>query len=95
MAAREVSLKHRLENLAARAVLRTALILPYKTRVATVGALFSYVIAPLVGWSRRVHDNLALVAPDMPAREAKAITRAVTNNMGRSLIEVKTARWRY
>lgn len=82
-----VNKKHWLENLALRALIRTALALPYEWRVPFFGGLMRRVIAPLAGYERRILDNLALIWPDMPPERAKAIAHQVSDNVGRSLIE--------
>lgn len=76
------------QNLFARTVLGGALLLPYRFRVALVGKVMSRVVAPIAGWNKRIHKNLAYVYPEMPASERTRIARAVTDNVGRTLIEI-------
>jgi KDO2-lipid IV(A) lauroyltransferase len=45
-------------------------------------------VAPLAGYNRRIRENLALILPDLPTAEVTRITRAVPNNVGRTLIEI-------
>jgi KDO2-lipid IV(A) lauroyltransferase len=61
--------------------------LPYRWRVPLAGWLTSRVLGPLAGYSRRVRENLALVRPDLPAPEVARITRGVTDNAGRNMME--------
>lgn len=83
-----ISLKDRLQNAAARLVLGGALLIPYPARVRTVGWIFSTLVAPFVGWRKRIRDNLALVLPDLPEDQIRRIERNVPNNVGRTLIEI-------
>ncbi len=82
------SVKDKLQNAAARLVLGGALLIPYPARVRTVGWIFSDLVAPFVGWRKRIRDNLALVLPDLPESEIRKIERNVPNNVGRTLIEI-------
>lgn len=83
-----VAFTDRLQNAFARTVLGGALMLPYKTRVTLVGRVFSGIVAPFAGWNTRVQKNLAYVYPEMGAAERARITRAVCDNVGRTLIEI-------
>lgn len=66
--------------------------LPYATRVRTMGWLFSHVVAPIAGWRARIRENLALALPRLPDDKVHRLTRAVPNNVGRSLIEIYSGR---
>ncbi|MDJ0639637.1 MAG: lysophospholipid acyltransferase family protein [Paracoccaceae bacterium] len=77
-----------LVDFGARAILRTALILPYTLRVRLVGFVFSAVLAPLAGWRRRIRSNLKIALPDLPESEVRRIERRVPDNVGRTLIEI-------
>ena len=57
-------------------------------RVALVGSIFSRLVAPIAGWNTRVRKNLAYVYPDMDDAERTRIARAVSDNVGRTLIEI-------
>ncbi len=76
------------QNLAIRGILGLALRLPYAQRVRFVGWVVSRVVAPLAGWNRRIALNLDYVVPDLPTKEVARLKRAVTENAGRSLIEI-------
>jgi KDO2-lipid IV(A) lauroyltransferase len=78
---------HFLVNLAARGLIGLALALPYPWRVAFVGWLMRRVIGPLAGYRQRALENLALIWPDRPEAERKAIAAASLDNAGRTLIE--------
>lgn len=82
------SIRDKVQNVFARTVLGGALLLPYRFRVALVGRVMSYVVAPLAGWRTRIRDNLDHVAPEMPKAERERIVRKVADNVGRALIEI-------
>ena len=69
-------------------MVRLGLALPYRVRVPLVGWLVSRLVAPLAGYNRRIRDNLALVRPDLSPEEVRRMERAVTDNAGRTLIEI-------
>ncbi len=75
-------------NLAIRAVIGAALLVPYRWRVPMVGWLFSRVVAPWAGYDQRVRDNLAHVMPDLPKADVERLAREVPDNTGRTLIEI-------
>lgn len=83
-----MSFADKIQNAFARAILGGALLLPYERRVRLVGRVMSGVVARLAGWNRRVHRNLAYVYPDMPKVERARIAKSVTDNVGRTLIEI-------
>jgi len=75
-------------NLAIRALIGAALLVPYRYRVPMAGWVVSRLVAPLAGYSKRVRDNLAHVMPDLPQTEVRRLMRAVPDNAGRTLIEI-------
>jgi KDO2-lipid IV(A) lauroyltransferase len=79
---------HWLQDRALRALFWGMLRLPYRWRVPLAGWVVSRLVAPLAGYSRRIRENLALILPDLPAAEVARITRAVPDNVGRTLIEI-------
>lgn len=78
----------RLSNGAFRAVMALALALPYRWRVPMTGWVVSRLLAPVLGYSRRVRENLALARPDLSADEVARLARAVPDNLGRTLAEI-------
>jgi Kdo2-lipid IVA lauroyltransferase/acyltransferase len=78
---------HFVVNLAARGLIGLALALPYAWRVGFVGWLMRQVIGPLAGYGQRARENLALIWPDRPDAERRAIAAASLDNAGRTLIE--------
>lgn len=79
-------------NALARTIIGGAMLLPYRTRVRTVGWLVARVVAPMAGWNKRVKTNLAHVMPDMDPAEVKRLMHAVPENAGRTLIEIYSGR---
>jgi Kdo2-lipid IVA lauroyltransferase/acyltransferase len=82
------NLRHWLQDRALRALIWVLLRLPYRLRVPLCGWVLSRVISPLAGYDRRIRDNLALVLPGLPQAEVRRITRAVPDNVGRTVIEI-------
>ena len=74
-------------NLALRALIRLALILPYRWRVPMMGWFSRRLIAPLAGYRRRALDHLAMILPDLPQAERERIADQCCDNAGRTLIE--------
>ncbi|MBU2994685.1 lauroyl acyltransferase [Octadecabacter sp. 1_MG-2023] len=72
---------------ALRGIIRSALALPYATRVRWFGAVIEKVVAPLAGYRKRAEDQLAFIWPDMPEAERRTMAKAVCNNFGRTMIE--------
>lgn len=81
-------LDHWLQDRALRALIWGLLRLPYRVRVPLAGWVVSRIVAPVVGYRRRVRENLALILPDLPRAEVARIARAVPDNVGRTLIEM-------
>jgi KDO2-lipid IV(A) lauroyltransferase len=83
-----VTLRHRIEDLAARLLIGALMLLPYRWRVPLCGWVFAHVVSPFAGYGRRVRENLLLVWPDLPAAEVARMARAVPDNVGRTVIEL-------
>lgn len=88
MTADRLSLRHRFEDAALRALLGLARAVPYRRRIPMMGWVASRIAAPVLGWDRRVRDNLAHVRPDLPASEVRRLVRAVPDNAGRTFAEL-------
>ncbi|WP_415184057.1 lysophospholipid acyltransferase family protein [Phaeovulum sp.] len=82
------TLADRLSNGAFRALIGLMLALPYRFRVPITGWIVSRLLSPLLGYTRRVRDNLALARPDLPSAEVARLARAVPDNLGRTLAEI-------
>ncbi|MEH6521289.1 lysophospholipid acyltransferase family protein [Sulfitobacter sp.] len=83
---------HFLSNLAIVGLIRTALLLPYETRVRMMGIVVQKVIGPLAGYRRRALNNLAMIWPDMPQSQRSEIANKCLNNVGRTFIENYSAK---
>jgi KDO2-lipid IV(A) lauroyltransferase len=86
--ARRAPLRDRLQFWAIRALIGAVLLLPYRLRVPLMGWLVARLVAPALGWTRRIRANLAMIFPQMPQDEIRRLTREVPDNWGRSLIEI-------
>lgn len=73
---------------AVRGLIVCLLALPYRIRVPLCGFVMAQVVAPIAGWRGRIRQNLALVLPDLTAPEIARMTRAVPDNIGRTIIEI-------
>lgn len=62
--------------------------LPYRWRVPFAGWVMRWLLAPVAGFGRRVRANLALIWPDLPPSRMRQISRAVCDNVGRTLAEL-------
>ncbi|NAZ35556.1 lysophospholipid acyltransferase family protein [Rubellimicrobium sp. CFH 75288] len=77
----------RITDGAFRALVATARAMPFERRVPFMGRVARLVAGPLAGYRRRALENLALVWPDRPEAERRAIATACLDNFGRTLIE--------
>ncbi len=84
---REPRLSDRLVDRAFRILIWLARHIPYTARVPIAGWVVSRIVAPLAGYSNRVRENLALVCPELPAKEVERLVRGVSDNVGRTMIE--------
>lgn len=80
--------RYRIQDRLLRGLIWLLLRLPYRWRVPLCGWVVSRIVAPLAGYTRRIRKNLALILPDLPGTEVARITRAVPDNVGRTLIEI-------
>lgn len=78
--------KYYVTGLFLKGVIHAMRLLPYERRIATMGAIVRG-LAPLVGFTKRVRNNLKLTCPEMPEDEVKRICRAVPDNAGRAIME--------
>lgn len=83
---------HYLTNAFIVGLIRLALVLPYKARIAFVGWVVQHVIGPVAGYRARALDNLAMIWPQMPRERRAEIASKCLNNVGRSFIENYSAR---
>ena len=76
------------QNFLARLVLGAALLLPYKVRVPLVGWVVSRIVAPIAGYKTRIAQNLSHAMPGLSEAERRRIMTQVSDNFGRTLIEI-------
>lgn len=82
------NLRHWLQDRALRGMIWGVMRLPYRARVPLCGWAVARIVAPLAGYRKRIRDNLAYVLPDLPQTEVTRMTRAVPDNVGRTVIEI-------
>ncbi|AXI48538.1 lauroyl acyltransferase [Sulfitobacter sp. SK012] len=70
------------------AVIRLLGILPYRWRVPMMGWTMSRIVGPILGYPKRVRDNLTMIFPDMPEIQKQQMARAVPDQVGRTLAEL-------
>ena len=80
--------RHWLQDRFLRGLIGGLMWLPYRWRVPLCGWAVAHVVAPLAGYRKRIRDNLAHVLPDLPKAEVERIVRAVSDNVGRTIIEI-------
>jgi len=78
--------KYYIANLFLKGVIGGMRLLPYETRIASMGRIVRW-LAPLVGFRTRVRRNLKLTRPDLSEDEVKRICKAVPDNAGRAIME--------
>ncbi len=79
--------KYFASNLFLRSLIGVLQVTPYRLRVASMGRLVR-LLSPVVGFERRIHENLALTCPDLPDERVQQICREVADNVGRTLAEL-------
>lgn len=77
----------RLADLALRAFVGLARLLPVRARMDLVGWTVRRVIAPPLGWYDRAEANIAHVWPHLPPEERRRIAAQAIDNLGRAIIE--------
>lgn len=91
IAASELSLpakaKYFASNIFLRALIGAMQALPYHWRVSGMGRLVR-LLSPVVGFERRIRDNLALTCPDLTEGAVDQICDEVADNAGRTLAEL-------
>ncbi|WP_171178584.1 lysophospholipid acyltransferase family protein [Ruegeria sp. HKCCD8929] len=78
--------KYYVANLFLQGVIKAMHLLPYDRRIGAMGAVVR-VVAPLVGFRRRIRKNLKLTCPDLPEAEVAQICRDVPDTAGRAIME--------
>lgn len=83
-----ISVRHRVQDWCAAALLDGLRPLPYRWRIPLLGWLGAHVVGPLAGLRGRVRRNLDLIAPDLPPSERARMAQQVPGNMARTLGEI-------
>ena len=73
-----------------RGILWLAMRLPWNARVRITGWLFRTLIGPITGRTAIAIKNLEMVFPDWTKEQRRAVAKAVTDNIGRTIIESYT-----
>lgn len=79
--------KYLTSNLFLRGVIAGISLIPYRWRVPAMGRLVS-AAAPIVGFDKRIRTNLKQTCPELSEDEVSRLCREVSNNAGRTLIEL-------
>ncbi|MDE4172702.1 lysophospholipid acyltransferase family protein [Phaeobacter sp. PT47_59] len=91
LAASELSIaaksKYFVSNLFLRGLIGTLRLIPYRLRLATMGRLIQG-LSGIVGFERRIRDNLDLTCPELSKAEVDRLCREVCDNVGRTLAEL-------
>ncbi|UWS02498.1 lysophospholipid acyltransferase family protein [Phaeobacter inhibens] len=74
-------------NLALRGLIGALRLIPYEKRVPAMGWVMRKA-APLVGFHKRVRDNLALTRPELPEADVARLCDEVSDNVGRVVAEL-------
>jgi KDO2-lipid IV(A) lauroyltransferase len=78
---------HYLSNALIVGLIRFALFIPYRARLAFIGGVVQHILGPLAGYSRRARDNIQMIWPDLSRARRDQIVSKCLNNVGRSFIE--------
>lgn len=80
------------QNLVVSGLIGALRLLPYPSRIAFGGWMMANVVGRVAGYRKRVHDNLALIWPDLGPRQVTKLSHDVLDNMGRTLAELYSPR---
>lgn len=83
-----ITFKEGAEYAMAAAALGLLDLLPHSWRVPLAGAMLAHIVAPLLGWRKRIGAHLDLAMPNLTAPERRRLLRTVPNHMGRLFIEL-------
>lgn len=83
---------HYLTNAAIVGLIRFALAIPYRARVAFVGWVVQHLLGPLAGYAARARDNVSMILPALSEADRNRIVSRCLNNVGRSFIENYSAK---
>jgi KDO2-lipid IV(A) lauroyltransferase len=83
---------HFLTNALIVGLIRFALMIPFRARLAFVGWVVQHVIGPAAGYRRRAVENLKMIWPDITPERRDEIVSGCLNNVGRTFIENYSAK---
>ncbi|OOY10438.1 lauroyl acyltransferase [Thioclava sp. F36-7] len=84
---REPTLSDRASNALFVAVMRLVQRLPYERRIPAAGRMVAR-LAPILGFTRKIRENLRIACPDLSEDEIKRLQREMPDNLGRMLAEI-------
>lgn len=82
------TLRHRLEFIAVMAVFSALKIATFRQRRGILAWSMSHVVAPLVGYRKRVQENLDRVWPTLSLTQRDALTTEITHHIGQTIGEL-------
>jgi Kdo2-lipid IVA lauroyltransferase/acyltransferase len=83
---RSERVKYYIANTFLAGFIRGMRLLPYDQRIAAMGRIIR-TLAPVVGYTKRIRNNLALTCPDLPETEVARLCQEVPDNAGRAIME--------
>ena len=63
-------------------------LLPHRVRVPLAGTLVAWLVAPVLGWRKRIRAHLNFAMPELAAHDRRRLLYAVPNHLGRLFIEL-------
>jgi Kdo2-lipid IVA lauroyltransferase/acyltransferase len=78
---------HYLTNALIVGIIKFALPIPFRARLAFVGWVVQHIIGPAAGYRRRALQNVAMIWPDVSEKRRNEIVAGCLNNVGRTFIE--------
>jgi len=67
-------------------------VIPYKKRVRFGGLLMERFLSKAMGYRKRIINNLTYIYPEMATSDVQALADRVSNNVGRSIVELSSAK---
>ena len=81
-------LRDRVVSLLAVGTIKLLGFLPYRWRLPVGGWVVSHIASPIIGYRKRIRENLSFVFPEMSQAEKTRMSRAVPAQIGRTLVEL-------
>ena len=86
--AKSKSFRYRIEYGVIRTIFSVLKILPFRQRSKFMAWTISRVVAPLIGYRKRVHDNLDLVWSHLTTAQRDTLAKDVTRHVGHTMCEL-------